>query len=416
MGAFILILVIVGIGVTVAAVNSGGSGANSIWQAAAQRLGLRYEHTDTLKSPTISGARRGLSVHIDTFSKSGDDHRTYTRYRVNFKKSLGLGLRLVKQGPFAYVSRKLGTQDIVTGDQDFDDTVIVKGRNPKLVKEFLNATRRLRAVRFLTLYPGAAIDDSGIECEERNVVRSPDRIVQVIQRMTALAEQLTADDDGAPDYLAAMTHPDETEADPHIIGLPYHPEPGPISLEDLLVAESEPAEVTEPPQSSFDAPEAIDEEILSVAEPPDLDELFPEEPEAAEPSSSDEVGPSASTVAETLFAQTQTTSRAAEIFDSRFKGRSVAWSGTLTNVRSYRFDLVFGDVPGTRAEVEVAGAADSAAGGRAVKAVVQCPVEAEDKLRTLVDHRVVFQGVLSRCDVFMKTLFLTDGDVSEVDA
>ncbi len=34
----------------------------------------------------------------------------------------------------------------------------------------------------------------------------------------------------------------------------------------------------------------------------------------------------------------------------------------------------------------------------------------------MVNDRVVFQGVLFSCDAFMKTLFLTDGEIGEVDA
>ena len=319
MGAFILILILVGVGVTIAAAKSGGTDSAAEWRAAAQRLGLHFERTDMMSSPVISGTRRGLSVRIDTHEKSGDQSRTYTRYRVSFERSLGLGLSLTCQGPLSQVAKKLGTQDILTGDEDFDSAVVVKGRDPQKVIEFLTPVRKLRAVRFLTLAPGSTIDDVKIETESRDVERRPDRIVQMITRMTSVAEHLTAENDAGPDYLAAMAYPDETETDRHFIGLPYVPEPGPISLENLLEVESEPAEVTESPRSFFEAPEAIDEEVLSEAEPPDLDEDIPEESEAAEPSSSDEVGLSISTVMEALFAHGQTTSQAAELFESDYK-------------------------------------------------------------------------------------------------
>ena len=217
MGAFILMLIIVGVGVTVALSKSGGNSADAPWRAAAQRLGLRFQRTDMMSSPIMSGAHRGLSVRIDTYAKSGDNSRTYTRYCVNFKTSLGLGLSLTRQGPLSKVAKKLGTQDILTGDEDFDAAVVVKGRDPHKVREYLTPVRRLRTVRFLTLYPGSTIDDVKIESESRDAEQSPDRIVQMIQRMTGLAEHLTAENDAGPDYLEAMTHSDETETDRHFI-------------------------------------------------------------------------------------------------------------------------------------------------------------------------------------------------------
>ena len=416
MEAFILILMIAGAGITVAAVKSEGGNADAVWRAASQRLGLRFEHTDISSSPVITGASRGLSVRIDTYVKSGDNSRQYTRYRVSFQKSLGLGLRLTRQGPIARVAKKIGTQDILTGDDDFDGAVVVKWRDPQKIMEFLTPVRKLRAVRFLTLAPGSTIDDVSIESETRDVERSPDRIVQMVQRMTSLAEHLTTDDDAGPDYLEAMASSGETETDPHFIGLPYVPQPGPISLEDMLVVESAPANDPESPRSFSEAPEAIDEEILSGAEPPDQNKNIPEESKAAEPSPSDDENLSIEAVAQTLFAQNQTTSKATELFESMFKGQDVAWAGTLLNVRTYRFDLVFGDVPGTRAELKLLESDDPSTAGRPIKAVVQCPIELEDNLRNLVDRRVAFRGVLLSCDAFMKTLFVVDGQINEVHA
>lgn len=413
MEAFILILMIAGAGITIAAVKSAGGNADAAWKAASQRLGLRFEHTDISSSPVITGARRGLSVRIDTHAKSGENSRQYTRYRVSFKESLGLGLRLTSQGPIARVAKKLGTQDILTGDEDFDGAVVVKGRDPQKVIEFLTPVRKLRAVRFLTLAPGSIIDDVSIESETRDVERSPDRIVRMVQRMTSLAEHLTTDDDADPDYLEAMTSSGETEPDPHFIGLPYVPGPGPISLEDMLVVESAPAEAPESPRSFS---EAIDEEILPEVELQDHNEDIPEESKTAAPSSSDDESLSIEAVAQTLFAQHQTTSEATELFESMFKGQDVAWAGTLLNIRTYRFDLVFGDVPGTRAELKLLGPDDPSTAGRPIKAVVQCPIELEDNLRNLVDRRVAFRGVLLSCDAFMKTLFVVDGQIDEVHA
>ncbi len=416
MEAFIVVLMVAGVAIVVAAVKSGGSGPESIWGAAAQRLGLRYEHTDLLSGATISGSRRGLSVVINTFSNSDDLNRQYTRYRVNFKEPLELGLQLKLDGPLAYVSRKLGSQDIETGDADFDNTVIVKGRDPEEVRRFLTYSRRLQAVRFITLYSSATIDDSGIECEERNVARSPDRIVQTIQRMTALAEQFSTPDEGCSDYAAIIGDPDDAGLEDHTLVLPDRTEPWPISLEELLQAGEKTADVEEQAHSFLDDPEASNVPTPPESNHTNLDVPHPEGLGSAEQPHSLDDGTDIRAVVQTLFTQGRTTSQTTEQFESAFKNKKVAWSGKITNVRSYRFDLVFGDIPGTRAELEVGDAPDSTAAGRAVKAVVQFPVDTEDELRALVDECVAFQGVLISCDAFMKTLFLVDGKICEVNA
>lgn len=415
MEAFIVILMVAGVAIVVAAAKSGDSGSESIWSTAAQRLGLQYTHSDLQSSPTISGTRRGLSVHISTFAKSEDFNRQYTRYRIDFQESLGLGLRLTLDNPLASVSRKLGSQDIETGDEDFDETVIVKGRDPERVRRFLTYSRRTQAERFLTLYSSATIDDSGIECEERNVARSPDRIVQTIQRMTTIAEQFSRYDEEGSDYAAIIGDPDDAELEGHTLILPERTEPWPISLDEMLQVEGITAGVEEQAHSFFDDSEPTNVHTLPESDQTDLDAHIPEELVSAEQPHSHDDGTDIRSVVQTLYAQGHTTSQTTEQFESEFKNKKVAWSGKLTNVRSYRFDLVFGDVPGTRAEFEVGDAPDSAAAGRAVKAVVRFPADVEDELRAQVDNRVTFQGILISCDAFMKTLFLEDGKICEVD-
>lgn len=416
MEAFILVLIVAAVGITVAAVKSGGSNSFPGWISAAQRLGLRYQHSDTMSGPTISGDRRGFRVRVDTHTKSGDNDRTYTRYRVGFENSLGLGLRLAQQGPLAYVSRKLGTQDIAVGDQDFDDAVKVKGRNPELVTQFLTPIRRLGVVRFLSLYPSATIDDAGVECEDRDVTGNPDRIVQTIQRMTTLAEQLTDRGEEKNDYLEAMAQSAEAATIDHTIALPDRPEPWPISLDDLLPAERATAHVEKEADSFIEEPEAFEVPKPPEPEHTDIDELSLEESRPPETVHSCDDGMDIGSLVQNLFAPGHTSSQATEQFDDVYRNKKVAWSGTLTNVRSFRFDLVFGAEAGTRAEFELLKPDDPATWGRAVKAVIRFPVAMEDKLRSLVDHDLGFQGVLTEYDAFMNTLFLVDGKIDEVDS
>ncbi len=173
----------------------------------------------------------------------------------------------------------------------------------------------------------------------------------------------------------------------------------------LLAQENEEPPELEPTYTSTDIFYEIDNEPAPIDISPATDENLTELPK--------EEAFGIKAVAQKLFAPDQTTSQATESFENLFKGNAVTWSGTLVNVRSYRFDLVFGDMPGTRAEFDVLDPGDSPITGRIVKAIVQFPPELEEPLRALVDDFLVFQGTLVSCDVFMRNLFLTDGNISE---
>lgn len=413
MEAFIVFLCAVVAVVAIGIFKSGSGESHPGWSAAAQRLGLRYLQAGDMASPTISGDRHGVRIRIDTYKKSGDDSRTYTRYRVHFARSLGLGIKLIRQGPMASISRRLGSQDITTGDRDFDDAVVVKGRHPNNVVQFLTAQRRRSAVRFLSLYPSGMIEDSGIECEDRNLTRNPDRIVQVIQRMITLAESFNADSE---DKSKNAVHEDAVETgdtDDHAFLMVDLHAPVPLYFESLQPPTNESTEKESTLRSFPDMPPPpVD--VASTTEPTGVREEVPDEPGEAAAISSNGTDLDIESLQQELFVNCGTTSESTELFHSKYENLGVSWSGTLTLVRSYRFDLVFGHEPGTRAEFNVFESAESGPGGRAVKAVVQFPCEAEDKLRSMISRRVSFRGVLIGCDSFMKTLFLTNGQIDEV--
>jgi hypothetical protein len=111
---------------------------------------------------------------------------------------------------------------------------------------------------------------------------------------------------------------------------------------------------------------------------------------------------SAQTVAETLFGSSVMSYQVKEVFEQRFGGKTVQWSGVLTSVTHYPFDRVFGNAPGTRAVIEVQGR---------IKAFVQLESEALNKLRSKTGKPVVFEGKLLACDGFMNSIFVGEGRI-----
>ena len=130
------------------------------------------------------------------------------------------------------------------------------------------------------------------------------------------------------------------------------------------------------------------------------------EPEEAPPPSPSADDTGLETVCETLFGTDRMSYEIKEIFEERFDGKSIRWSGKLDRVSTYAFDGLFGSEPGTKAVFEI-----YEAGGRTVQAVVQFPADAVEVLRPRTGEQATFEGTLLSCDAFMRNLFVANGHV-----
>lgn len=388
---------------------------NEAWAAAAKRLQLVFQPGQLFTRPRISGIHHGCSVLVTTFSRgSGKNQTTYTRFRVSFPNSLDLGLRLTRQGLMSGIGKFFGSQDIVVGDEGFDDAVVVKGRDPQRVIEFLTPSRRLRAARFLSMYQNSVIDDMKIEWHRRHVERDPDKIARILERMTTLVNHMTddrAENESIDKALEARQEGRLDEALEMIRGVPH--EQG-SDAADMLVFEGEillATRQTEAAAKTFsevhDA-EPEDDEAFKLAEQASRNV------EPTEESDSDEEDLEVRHVCERLFDPSMMSSQTNEIFDSDYRNRSIRWSGTLKSIRSFTFDLVFGNQPGTRAVFEIHRVGGSQSFSmRPVQAVVQLAPEDEEGLRSKLERDLVFEGRLVSVDAFMRNLFVAGGVVVE---
>ena len=162
------------------------------WAEAAADLGLRFRPSALMRRRAIQGSLSGLDVNVTTFTRgSGKSSTTYTRVKVRFPSSLGLGLRLTRESFFTPFATMLGVQDIQGGDKGFDQDVLVKGKDPAAVKAFLTAARRMRIHRFLSDAGTGTVTDRGVEWHTRGVIRDRHKIVTRVRSMRRLAWFLT---------------------------------------------------------------------------------------------------------------------------------------------------------------------------------------------------------------------------------
>ena len=403
------------IGVVIMAITIGvnqSKKTNEAWATVARQLQLVFQPGQIFSRPRISGIHKGCSVLVTTFSKgSGKNQTTYTRFRVSYPHSLDLGLRLTKQGMLSGIGKFFGTQDIEVGDEGFDDAVVVKGRDPERVKEFLTLSRRMRAARFLTTYQGSCIDDLKVEWERRHVERDSDKMVRMIERMASLANHMT--DDRAEDKIIdrAIEARQEGRLDEALQLIQEVPDEHDADARDVHVFQGEILLATRQSQAAAEAfsqvykEEPEDQEALKMAE--QATKQVEPVTTPVEAKSELEVG----TVCDTLFAPENMSSEVTELFDKHYCGSSIRWSGTLTGVRTFTFDLVFGNEPGTRAVFEIHQVGGQSFSARPVQAVVQFPEDAEDLLRSKVDSQLTFEGTLVSCDAFMRNLFVGGGKI-----
>ena len=134
MWGFVIVALILAIAIPLAIAHN--KKTNLAWSDAARTLGLSYRPGGFMQSRRIDGQLNGLRVVVDTFTRSSGKHSTsYTRYRISFPRSLGLGLQLKREGVLSTVTKIFGAQDLQVGDASFDNAMLVKGHDARAVRE-----------------------------------------------------------------------------------------------------------------------------------------------------------------------------------------------------------------------------------------------------------------------------------------
>ena len=135
---------------------------------------------------------------------------------------------------------------------------------------------------------------------------------------------------------------------------------------------------------------------------------------AASPSTSrldEDVPLDAESVFQALFGKSTSSLDVTRVFEERYEGKSVEWSGKLRQVDRFTYDYVFGNEPGTKAIVEVLELDTDVYGEREVLAVVELPAEAADQLAGQAGHAIAFTGRLLKVDGLMRSIYVASGDL-----
>jgi len=409
--------------------------AKEAWRVAGRSLGLVVKPGGTFANPSIRGSLDGFGVAADAVTRgSGKNNQTYTRYRVHYP-SLHLGLKLTKEIPvLSSLSKVFGGQDVEVGHRKFDDDVLVKGSDESRIRSFLDPHRRAIIHRFLTHHTSAEITDTHASFETHGLESNAITLQRNLSALKKLALDLQIDES---DHVKPDTSPHLPDLEPPtpiaeiataIGGVPIILETREDKRERRLRERAErvvrkmtglpsdaPIEKDAAPEEAPEPLEPVVDEAPTPAESPDAAPVSEpvEEPEpepAPEPPPAPDVSPQ-SRICNALFGKDLRIPDMKTLFANTYDGAEVRWTGRLKSMRHIYSDTVFGDVPGTRAEVIVAKVSAGMFGERDVVAVVHLPEEAEALLRERVGDEIAFTGALKSLDPFMREVYVAGGEL-----
>ena len=389
----------------------------------------------------MAGTIEDLRADAYSYTKSsGKSSNRYTRFTVEFPP-LGMGLQLFRQAGIGQFLKILGTQDIVIGDPTFDESFIVKASDPQAARVLLTPGRTMALNQILAVHPEVVVKDDRILIDRRGNVSDPDVIVSTLRRLASVANVLT--DAGASAELTSLIErridgvmpsdyePDaelptgidaristgealaaagidgiarkifealgaELPADPTVTGWSEQ-----IGREAQRVAPPIEVPVEEPEPMIEDSPEQITQSI----EPP-----TPGPPTEIAERRTGHSDSDAVDIATDLFGENRLSFETAALFDERYAGRRVAWSGKLRQATIVDHYRVLGDGPFTKAVIDVAQIENDLFGNTVVTAIVAFPEASIDTIA--IGETIAFSGELVGIDALVRNLFVGGATLS----
>ncbi len=369
------------------------------WQDAAKSLRVNYRlPKDSADPGRIEGCIDHVKVSV--FVKRHDDlaGRRYTSYRVHFPRSLDLKLRLYRQGLQKQLADRFATQDILFGDDGFDNAFVIQGFDKERVCDYFTTTRRAACFALLQRYPVLLVNDHEIIVETEGVVANASGIVDSVRSLVETVHLLTPERPKPEPQEPLCTSSDdtvelvETTPAPEPIAIEEIPAPKPV-LKRMPKPMPEPAPAPMPKPMPEPAPAPMPEPEPVVAAPV-------EEP--------------ASVVLEfcnALFGETLSSADVSRRIEE-LKGTDIEASARLLKVQHFSYDRHFGNEAGTRAVFELC-QMDRKYGSRTpIKAVVCVDDSVGEQLRACAaGEKVTFHGVFLTADALRHELYLGDGSI-----
>ncbi len=392
--------------------------ADNSWAVAARQLGLRHAKGGTYGDGSVFGAMDGCRVLIRYPAARSSQAPwslplVHTQVRVLFPVELGVRGRIVPAGLAPKQHLPGGIPFIRTGDATFDRAAVARSRDTEGMLAFLTPARREAIRALFQAHPGVQyIDHKGIACELGDAARARALIVDTVRAIVAFACGRCCPEGGGATGRG--------ESRPALAGTNAATPVGGDSLEAFLAACEAPA-LSEDSGTDAPADHDVAATLAEAGEPSAATEhsvaaspvfnAASAAPEQAPASADHGVGSETDVhpCAAALFDPKCSTYETRRVFEHAYRGKEVAWQGTLRTLEDFFLDAELGVGPGVKATVEVAAIASVLGDSERVCAAVAFAPNVRPALERLRGACVGFRGRLVGVDGVSHTIYVGDG-------
>lgn len=385
------------------------------WQRMARRLKLTLKANHVSGQARITGAFEGLRVEIVKKSSQEGPLKSSTRYRLSFP-DLNLGMKIRRRGDFSPLLL-FSTQPAAGEGVPLGKGIVVECRRQDEMKRFLTPVRRVRLRRVFVACPECRLTDKGIELETRGMEKSALRMEAIVRLLARLGnafgghsqlsgilqQVLQKQRDG---YLAEafelIERVPEGTGDPDVPAMTAELLCVAGRFGQALQALARIGRLIPPDPELRRLSQFAEQQLQRMRREESEGQSAPDEPAITDLRS----------LASELFSQGLPGYAALDLFEDRYRNRSVRWSSKLLRAEKYAKDLVFGLRPGVRAVFELPRQSDSLYGFESAQVIVCGSNYLADDIVVHLGVRFEFSGRLAACDPFSRNLYVDDAELA----
>jgi len=197
-----------------------GPSKDEVWAQVARDIGGYYDDRGLLGRDALRCRAGAWEITLDTYKTGSSTTHTYTRMRAPFRTRDRLTFAIEREGMISAILKRLGQQDIETGDADFDKAFRIRGNDAAKVRRLLQDPRMKQLiqaqpeVRFKTRTDAGLLNErfpKGVHelyFEMTGVVKEPERLKDLFELFRLTLERLVEIECAREDDPSPMTSPE----------------------------------------------------------------------------------------------------------------------------------------------------------------------------------------------------------------
>jgi len=139
-----------------------GPSKDEVWRQLAAEIGADWVEGGFWKGNKVVAHVKEWEVVLDTYTVStGKTHVIYTRMRAPYVNPGSFRFTIYRRGPFTWLGKKLGMQDVEIGYSDFDRDFVIKSNDEGKIREMLDDGRIRDLIQQQPTINLAVKDDEG---------------------------------------------------------------------------------------------------------------------------------------------------------------------------------------------------------------------------------------------------------------